>query len=254
MPFLLIRRLQSRGHECDALRGPLATVTSVFLPSTIGSFSSSVTEPPEFSTEIEPLREGVSIVIKPVPANVYNGADYIMYVDGVERKQVTVGSQSLNYTGYTSALWIGGNTTKSPTRNWDGLIDDVALFNQALTPAEIAAVKSGNFASFTNPLPPPSSTEWSTSGFGLWSSTTNWTPITLPSTATTADFGNTTNNPTTIVANTPDTHFTDVMEDADGSLLVIVLARLNFPNVDRRNGRPLRPCLQWEVLPDRCAF
>ncbi|MGD9633613.1 MAG: LamG-like jellyroll fold domain-containing protein [Pirellulales bacterium] len=135
-------------------------------------------------------------------AYVYNGSDYIMYINGTERYRATVGSQSLNFPGYTGAVEIGGNLTKSPSRNWDGLIDDVAIFNQALTPSEISMVMGGNFASFTSPLPVPGSAEWGVSNFGLWNTTTNWLPIVAPSTVTTAVFGNRTSEPTTVVADT----------------------------------------------------
>jgi hypothetical protein len=132
-------------------------------------------------------------------AYVYNGTDYIMYVNGVEKKRKTVGSQSLNFTGYTGALEIGGNLTKSPSHNWDGLIDDVAIFNQALTPADITTVMGGNFSPYISPLPPPASAEWGTSGFGIWSTSTNWVPVVVPSITTTAVFGNKTIKPTTVV-------------------------------------------------------
>ncbi len=103
------------------------------------------------------------------------------------------------YTGYSGAVQIGANTTKSPTRDWQGLIDDVAIFNQALTPSEINTVKGGNFTSFISPLPPPATAEWSSNTFGVWTTTANWAPLTQPGTGTTALFGDNTTVATTVV-------------------------------------------------------
>jgi hypothetical protein len=133
---------------------------------------------------------------------VYNGSDYIFYLNGVEKYRKTVGSISLNYAGYTGALEIGANITKAASRNWDGQIDDVAVFNQALSPSDVSTVMGGSFAPYISPLTPPTSTSWNTNTFGLWTNASNWTPITQPSKGTIAIFGNATTKPTTVVADT----------------------------------------------------
>jgi hypothetical protein len=38
-------------------------------------------------------------------------------------------------------------------REWNGMLDDVAVFSGALTEAQVRAVTAGNFAAFLNPHP-----------------------------------------------------------------------------------------------------
>ena len=71
----------------------------------------------------------------------YNGSQLRLYVNGV---QVASGAASGAIQSSTSPLWIGGNQPYG--EYFKGLIDDVRVYNRALTPAEIQT-------DMTTPLP-----------------------------------------------------------------------------------------------------
>jgi hypothetical protein len=73
-------------------------------------------------------------------AGVYDGsANKYVYLDGVEDATIgATGSISAN----NFALGIGDNT-ENLTRGWIGLIDDVRVYNRALSPSEIADLYAG---------------------------------------------------------------------------------------------------------------
>ncbi len=78
-------------------------------------------------------------------AGTYDGSNMRVYVDGVE-----VGSAAkTGVVGSNPAVpfWIGGNPDSPTSRPWDGKIDDVRLYDGALSPAEIQAlaISSPNF-------------------------------------------------------------------------------------------------------------
>ncbi len=71
-------------------------------------------------------------------AGVYDGASMKLYLDGV-----LVGS--LNKTGAIAVsssvpAWIGGNPTDPTIRPWQGAIDDVRIYDRALSAAEVLAL------------------------------------------------------------------------------------------------------------------
>jgi len=69
-------------------------------------------------------------------AAVYNGAQMILYKDGVEVGRMNkAGNLSTNDF---AAVWIGGTPTLATNRPWKGTIDEVAVFTRDLTAAEIA--------------------------------------------------------------------------------------------------------------------
>jgi hypothetical protein len=84
----------------------------------------------------------------------WDGTELAIYVDGVEENRLTVGSG----VAYTSSdpLWIGNTTqTNSPQpRFWDGLIDEVKIFNRALDASEIQAIFDAGSAGKCKPPPP----------------------------------------------------------------------------------------------------
>jgi hypothetical protein len=51
------------------------------------------------------------------------------------------------------AVTIGSELDQPANRNWNGLLDDIAIFNVALTPSQIQSVMAGNFNGFV-PRPP----------------------------------------------------------------------------------------------------
>ena len=142
-------------------------------------------------------------------AYTYDGSDLRFYINGSEQYAVNIGAESATYSGHTGALQIGGvpgfgNFDSDPnndnTRNWHGALDDVAVFNEALSPTDISTIMGGNFSSFIDPLPPPAVMEWQTTTFGDWDTPTNWDPVEVPNhTGTSVVFGNQTLAPTTVV-------------------------------------------------------
>jgi hypothetical protein len=72
---------------------------------------------------------------------VYDGSTMRLYKDGVE-----VGTH--NKTGAiatdpTVSVWIGGNPSAATDRPWDGLIDDIRIYDRAITPQEIQTLATG---------------------------------------------------------------------------------------------------------------
>jgi hypothetical protein len=86
-------------------------------------------------------------------AYVYDGTNIRVYADGVEQYTVNAGAADATYSGYTGALQIGGAPGFTASRNWNGQLDDVAIFNQALSPIDIAAIMAGDFTAFGVPEP-----------------------------------------------------------------------------------------------------
>lgn len=86
-------------------------------------------------------------------AVVVGGGQTKLYIDGVlqDTKAITSGP-----TVNSADLVIGSNDFQS-RHQWNGELDDVALFNAALTEAEIADCMSGDFSAFTTagPIDPP---------------------------------------------------------------------------------------------------
>jgi hypothetical protein len=61
---------------------------------------------------------------------VRDGADLILYVDDVEVARGTIPSLA----GSTGGLHIGAGKDLEPGTFWSGLIDDVRIYDQAVTP------------------------------------------------------------------------------------------------------------------------
>lgn len=84
-------------------------------------------------------------------AAVYDGSAMRLYLDGVEvGSTAKSGSISLDDT---VPVWIGGSPGGATERPWDGLVDDVRIYDRALSQAEIMA------------LPGPSDSEIFSDGF-----------------------------------------------------------------------------------------
>jgi hypothetical protein len=62
-------------------------------------------------------------------------------------------SSPLAFYGYTGAVVIGSELDSLPSANWNGMLDDVAIFDGALTQSQIATVMSGDFSSFIGGSP-----------------------------------------------------------------------------------------------------
>jgi hypothetical protein len=88
-------------------------------------------------------------------AGVFNGTDEILYIDGVEKNRETPVISTINPS--TSVLRIGRSTTGfwgGDTR-LNGLVDEVRVYNRALTQEEIIEVMNDRPLPPSPPIPPP---------------------------------------------------------------------------------------------------
>ena len=74
-------------------------------------------------------------------AAVYDGASMRLYKDGVEVGKTSKSGTITNKSGVS--CWIGGNPPSATARPWEGRIDDVCIYNHALTGQEIQELASG---------------------------------------------------------------------------------------------------------------
>ena len=66
-------------------------------------------------------------------AGVYDGSELRLYIDGaLDASARTQGSINVN----TYPVYIGGNA-EEPDRDWNGLIDDVRVYDYALSEVEV---------------------------------------------------------------------------------------------------------------------
>jgi hypothetical protein len=75
-------------------------------------------------------------------ASVYDGAFMRLYLNGVE-----VGAQSKSGSLSTNSgvpVWIGANPTNASQVPWDGQIDDVRIYDRALSPQEVFELADQN--------------------------------------------------------------------------------------------------------------
>ena len=79
-------------------------------------------------------------------AYVYNDTDVRLYLNGLLDANATGPVNPLAFTAGiaagTAKFIIGANDGTSIANYFDGLIDDVAIFNRALTAAEVLAIKN----------------------------------------------------------------------------------------------------------------
>jgi hypothetical protein len=90
-------------------------------------------------------------------AVVYDGTNLTIYRNGDQGTHggaaTNAVTAALGYVGYTGAVRIGSELGQPASRTWNGMLDDVAVFNTALTQAEINTVKSGDFTDFITKVP-----------------------------------------------------------------------------------------------------
>ncbi len=75
-------------------------------------------------------------------AAVYDGADMLLYLNGTQVGS-TGKSGSLS-TNSGVSVWIGGNPPEGSARPWDGLLDEVRIYDRALSAGEIQALPLAN--------------------------------------------------------------------------------------------------------------
>lgn len=85
-------------------------------------------------------------------AVVYDGTNITIYRNGNQGPNGGVASQPvtapLAFPGYTGAVVIGSQLDQAGTANWNGMLDDVAVFNGALTQSQVDTVMSNDFSPF----------------------------------------------------------------------------------------------------------
>jgi hypothetical protein len=90
-------------------------------------------------------------------AVVYDGTNLVLYRDGNQGPNGGVATNAvtaaLGYAGFTGALHIGSEAGTTADRNWNGMLDDVALFKVALSQDQVRTVMSGDFSSFVTRPP-----------------------------------------------------------------------------------------------------
>ncbi len=82
----------------------------------------------------------------------YDGTNLTVYINGDEAPSGGVAAQlitaSLGFVGYQGAITIGSELDQPATCNWNGMLDDVAMFAGALTQTQVQTVMSGDFSGF----------------------------------------------------------------------------------------------------------
>jgi hypothetical protein len=85
-------------------------------------------------------------------AVVYDGTNLTLYRNGNQGPAGGVASSpvasALSYAGYTGSIFIGTELDQLANRNWNGMLDDVAVFNRELSAAEVNTVMNGQFTAF----------------------------------------------------------------------------------------------------------
>ncbi len=125
--------------------------------SGIDSFGGNFTSPPHGMANLTQTALPVSADSSTAPAwthtaLTFDGATARFYVNATQVHSIdlpgrVIASQS------TSGMTIGNEAgTSSLTRQVVGALDDVALFNKALSQAEIAQIMSGNFTGYLSPF------------------------------------------------------------------------------------------------------
>jgi hypothetical protein len=91
-------------------------------------------------------------------AVVYDGTNLSVYLNGNTGPKGGFASQPVTaplggYLGFQDGILIGSEVAESGNRNWNGLLDDVAIFKIALSQSQIQTVMAGDFSAFV-PKPP----------------------------------------------------------------------------------------------------
>jgi len=85
----------------------------------------------------------------------YDGTNLTLYRNGNQGTNGGVASIQTNspvsYPGYLGAFRIGTEVgSDGPSRNWNGYLDDVAVFTVALTQSQVQTIMTGDFSAFAS--------------------------------------------------------------------------------------------------------
>jgi hypothetical protein len=88
-------------------------------------------------------------------AVVYDGTNLAVYRNGNSGTNGGLASQAVTaplggYVGYQDGILIGTELAQPANRTWNGMLDDVAVFNIALSQAQIQTVMGGDFSAFVS--------------------------------------------------------------------------------------------------------
>jgi hypothetical protein len=90
-------------------------------------------------------------------AVVYDGTNLTLYRNGNQGPQGGVAtnavSAALGYVGFTGSILIGSELAQPPSKTWNGMLDDIAVFRVALSQAQIDTIMSGDFSQVTTRPP-----------------------------------------------------------------------------------------------------
>jgi hypothetical protein len=83
----------------------------------------------------------------------YDGTNITVYRNGNTGPNAGIASQAVTaaiggYLGFQDGILIGSELAQPADRTWNGMLDDVAVFNTALSQAQIQTVMGGDFRSF----------------------------------------------------------------------------------------------------------
>ena len=130
---------------------------------------STVSNDPEYwiwHDRLTPWQQGFGTSSTVVPvldvwnhlALVYDGQSLTLYrngnlaAQGGAKASLPVNA-GLTWDGYGSGLQIGSINNSPVDHNWNGMIDDFAIFSGALSESEVRTVMNGNFSSYLNTVP-----------------------------------------------------------------------------------------------------
>jgi hypothetical protein len=116
--------------------------------------------------QLMPWQQGFGTTAAVVPildqwvhlALVYDGRSLTLYRNGNASAQNGARTSlpvnaGLDWAGYGSAMEIGSVDNAPVDHNWNGMIDDFAIFTGTLSEAQIQTVMSGDFSAFRNTVP-----------------------------------------------------------------------------------------------------
>ncbi len=89
-------------------------------------------------------------------AGTFDGATMRLYLDGVEVANLAAGGPIDSDSSVP--FWIGGNPPSSSSRPWNGLVDEVRLYDRALTAGEILDLATLAPPPTPTPVPTPTNT------------------------------------------------------------------------------------------------